>query len=594
MRRNSLALLAGSHLPLIDVPHLPIRDLPDAPASSPLAFLLWIARLQWATLCAGVAFGILWMLAQALLPYALGRAVDEAVGTDDIAALVQWSGVLLGLAVVNAGTGVMRHRFAVWNWVQAALTASQVVGHHVTRVGAALPTKLPTGEVVSTVASDAIRLGDTYDITARLAGAIVSYGVVAALLLNTSPTLGLLVLLGVPVTGALLALVVRPLQRAQQQQRDMAGRLATLGSDTVAGLRVLRGVGGEPVFLRRYTERSQQVRAAGVRVAGVQATLDALQVLLPGAFVVLVTWLGARLAVSGEITPGELVAFYGYASFLVLPLRTATEALQKMVRGHVAAQKVLAVTTVRPGVTEPNQPAPAPGPRPDLFDPTTGLSVRAGGLTAVVSGAPADGAELADRLGRMLDDPAQPPARLGGVPVTELPVAEVRRRVVVSDTDPRLFTGWLRSQLDPTGGRDEAVVRAALDVAAAGDVLDSLPNGLDDEVTERGRSFSGGQRQRLALARALLTEAETLVLVEPTSAVDAHTEARIADRLRLARDGRTTVVVSASPLLLDRADTVAFLDGGHLVAEGTHLDLLRRDDEVGTAYRNTVTRGEDT
>jgi ABC-type multidrug transport system fused ATPase/permease subunit len=163
---------------------------------------------------------------------------------------------------------------------------------------------------------------------------------------------------------------------------------------------------------------------------------------------------------------------------------------------------------------------------------------------------------------------------------------------VLTDPDPRLFTGGLRSQLDPDGSHDEATVRAALDAAAAADVLDALPKGLDDEVTERARSFSGGQRQRLALARALLTDAETLVLVEPTSAVDAHTEATIAARLRAQRAGRTTVVVTASPLLLDHADTVAFLADGRLVAEGTHRELLHADGMVGGAYRDTVTRGE--
>ena len=575
------------------MPQLPRPTLAPPATGSPTAFIWWIARLQWRTLLGGVAFGVAWMLAQALLPFALGRAIDAGVSGRDTRALLTWTAVLLGLAVAQAVAGILRHRMAVWNWVAAALTACQVVGHHVTRVGAALPTRLPTGEVVATVTNDAIRLGDTFDITARFAGAVVSYAVVAVLLLRASPLLGVVVLLGMPVLAALLTLVVRPLQRAQFSQREVAGRLTTLGSDTVTGLRVLRGVGGEQEFLRRYGTASQQVRAAGVRVAGVQATLDGLQVLLPGAFVVLVTWLGARLAIDGQISPGELVAFYGYAIFLVLPLRAATEMLQKFVRGHVAARRVLGVLAVRPGVVDPARPAPSPPPLPDLHDPSTGLVARAGAVTAVVSASPGESAGVAARLGRLLDDPAHPPAHLGGVPLDELAVDDVRRRVLVSDTTPHLFTGWLRGQLDPTGSRDEATVRAALEVAAAHDVLEALPKGLDDEVDERGRSFSGGQRQRLALARALLAEAESLVLVEPTSAVDAHTEAPIAARLRDARVGRTTVVVSTRPLLLDRADTVAFLAGGRLVAEGSHRDLLGRDDEVGVAYRATVTRGED-
>ncbi|MFZ5868913.1 MAG: ABC transporter transmembrane domain-containing protein, partial [Actinomycetota bacterium] len=487
---------------------LPRRDPGRPDTRSPGAYMLWLGRRQAGTITGGVVLGVVWMLAQALVPWALGNAVDAGIEIRDAAALLTWAAVLLGLSLVQAASGVARHRLAVSNWLQAALTSSQLVGHHVTHVGAAMPSRLPTGEVVSTVASDAVRLGDAYDVTARFAGAVVAYATVAVLLLRASVPLGLVVLVGVPVTAALLAFVVRPLQRRQHSHRDVAGRLTTLGSDTVAGLRVLRGVGGEGVFLSRYTERSQEVRRAGVAVAGVQSWLDALQVLLPGAFVALVTWLGARFTLAGTITPGELVSFYGYAAFLVVPLRTATEMLQKTIRAHVAAERILGVLTVRAAVRDPEQPAAEPPPASLLHDPTSGLTVRPGTFTALVSADPAAGAAVADRLGRFRDDDGHPPARLGGVPLTDLPVAAVRRRVVVADTDPRLFTGTLRSELDPWGRHRDDELLAAVEAAAATDVLEALPRGLDDEVTERGRSFSGGQRQRIALARNLLSDAE--------------------------------------------------------------------------------------
>ena len=129
-------------------------------------------------------------------------------------------------------------------------------------------------------------------------------------------------------------------------------------------------------------------------------------------------------------------------------------------------------------------------------------------------------------------------------------------------------------------------ISEALAVACALDVLAAGPDGLDGLVEERGRSYSGGQRQRLALTRALLAEREVLVLVEPTSAVDAHTEARIADRLRAHRAGRTTVVTTVSPLLLDAVDEVAFLVDGRVVATGSHTDLLDTD----PGYRAVVVR----
>ena len=403
------------------------------------------------------------------------------------------------------------------------------------------------------------------------------------MLLSASTLLGLVVLLGVPVLVGSLSLVIRPLQERQREQREQVGQLTALGADTVAGLRVLRGIGGERVFLDRYRRRSEAVRRAGVRVALPQSTLDSAQVLLPGIFIVIVTWLGARLAIDGQISPGELVAFYGYAAFLVIPLRTAAEAVDKVTRALVGAQRMLAILRIEPSVGEPEAPASEPGRGALLTDDRSGLVVEPGLLTCVVTPSADEGARIADRLGRFTDDGR---VTLGGVPLATLPVETIRRRVVVSETDPLLFSGPLREELDPWGRASDEQLVEAIAVANAEDVLDSLPEGLDGHMEERGRSFSGGQRQRLVLARALLANAEILVLVEPTSAVDAHTEARIARRLREARAGRTTVVMTGSPLVLDQADRVVFIAGERVAATGTHRELLASS----PAYRYAVTR----
>jgi ABC-type multidrug transport system fused ATPase/permease subunit len=212
--------------------------------------------------------------------------------------------------------------------------------------------------------------------------------------------------------------------------------------------------------------------------------------------------------------------------------------------------------------------------------------VEPGLLTALVSARPEESTALADRLGRFGEEDG---VMLGDVRLADLPTDVLRRRVVVSEADPVLFSGTLRTELDPWQRAGDDEILAAVSVANAEDVLEALPGGLDAEVDERGRSFSGGQRQRLVLARALLSRAETLVLVEPTSAVDAHTEARIARRLHEARAGRTTVVSTTSPLLLDQADRVVLVEGGRVVAQGRHRELLRERAD----YRDTVTRGED-
>jgi ABC-type multidrug transport system fused ATPase/permease subunit len=566
---------------------LPADD-PGAPDTrSPARLLLWVGRHQLLTIAAGIFFGIVWMVAQALVPYTIGRAIQVGIIEHDNRALGLWTLVLLGLGATQAFAGIMRHRFAVFNWLQASFRMAQVVAHHASRAGPAVRGRLSTGEVVATVSNDAMRAGGAFDITARLAGAVVSYIVVAFILLSSSVVLGLVVLLGVPLLVLLVGTVIKPLQARQAEQREEVGKLTALGADTAAGLRVLRGIGGEPEFLDRYRRRSQEVRLAGVRVALPQSTLDAAQVFVPGLFVVLVTWLGARFAVSGRIEPGELIAFYGYAAFLVIPLRTAAEAVDKVTRAYVGAGRMLEVLSVERDVVEPADPAQEPPAGVPLTDSRSGLVVEPGSFTCVVSADPDEAAAIADRLGRFGDGDS---VVLGDVELADLHTDAVRRRIVVSEADPVLFSGKLRSELDPWGrAADDDEILAAVGVADADDVLEALPEGLDTAVDERARSFSGGQRQRLVLTRALLSDAEILVLVEPTSAVDAHTEARIARRLHYARAGRTTVIVTTSPLMLDQADRVVLIEGGRVVAEGSHRELL----STNPAYRDTVTRGVD-
>ncbi len=547
-----------------------------------MRYLWWMAKGQRRTLSLGMFFGIVWMSSQAVMPFVIGRAIDRGVAAKDTEALLWYAGLLFAIGLIQAASGIIRHRFAVTNWLTAAYRTVQLVGRHAVHLGATLPRKVSTGEVVAIGTSDISHLGQVMDASARFAGAIVSFLLVSVILLQTSVTLGLVVLIGVPALMLLVGPLLAPLQRRSARQRELTGDLSNTANDIVGGLRVLRGIGGEQVFHDRYRRESQTTRRAGVEVAKLQSVLDALQVFLPGVFVVVVVWIGARYAVADRITAGELVAFYGYAAFLMIPLRTATEYANKFIRARVSASRVCRVLALTPEVTDPADPADLPPPGSVLYDARSGLRVRPGAVTAIVSDDPDESARLADRLGMCAPAPDDD-VTLGGVPLTAMARADVRRRIVVSDTGAALFSGRLGDRLDVngTGG-----LGLALDTASADDILDALPEGLDAIVNERGRSFSGGQRQRLVLVRALTADPEILILVEPTSAVDAHTEARIAARLRQHRAGRTTVVTSTSPLMLDAVDEVALLRDGRVVATGSHGELLR----TSADYRAVVTR----
>jgi ABC-type multidrug transport system ATPase subunit len=174
----------------------------------------------------------------------------------------------------------------------------------------------------------------------------------------------------------------------------------------------------------------------------------------------------------------------------------------------------------------------------------------------------------------------------GGVPLLDVPAARVRERVLVADNEADLFAGTLREVVAGAREHGDEEMAAAVEAAMAQDVVDALPDGLDSPIDAQGRNLSGGQRQRVRLVRALLADPEVLLAVEPTSALDAHTEAAVAARLRTAREGRTTLVAGTSPLLLDQADTVYYLRDGKVAAKGPHRALLR---EV-PGYRALVAR----
>ena len=568
---------------------LPLPDPGNPPLTSASAFLAWQARRQWGVLTVAIVLGIVTFLAQAVVPYAMGHALDEGLEQGLGRELLTWAGVMLAAGVVQVVASGFGHRYDVENWLRAAFSVSQLVGDKVSRSGDAVTEDIPTGEVVATVASDSGRIGEFFFNAARFIGSVVAYAAVAIIMLSTSLKLGIIVAVGLPVVAAVLGLLVKPLQARQTAQREASGRLTTLGADTVSGLRILRGIGGEAVFTDRYRAQSQRVRAAAVRVATTQSYLDALQVLLPGLFVALVLWLAAQQAITGEITPGQLVTFYGYAAFLTWPLQNLTQTLQISTRAVVSVRKVIKVLEVVPATATATASAPTPGAV--LHDVATGVTVEPGRIVALVSQDPDESAEVATRMGRFNDDAeASTPVLLGDTPLRDLDKAALRDRVVVAEATSHLFSGALRTELDVRDRASDDEIYAALVVSDAQDVLDSTPGGLTGELPEKGRSLSGGQRQRVALARALLTEAEHLILIEPTSAVDAHTEARIAERLVAARAGRSTLIVTASPLVLDHVDEVLVLRDDAVIARATHRELLMGVGEAHDHYRSIVGR----
>ena len=547
-------------------------------------YLWWLLTRQTHRAVAGALLGTTWMLLVTLTPYLLSRAIDDGLVPGDTAALTGWATALLGAGVLNAWVGTMRHRTMTRIRMDANFRTVKVVMGQATRLGAALPRRAGAGEVVTIGVSDVQQIAAALTVTGPGVGGAVAYVVVAVQLLAISPLLSAVVLLGVPLIALLVGPMLGRLQSAESAYRERQSALTARIGDLGGGLRVLNGLGGKELYSGNFRRESGRLRAEGYRVGAVTSWIQSFGVGLPTLFLAAVTWLGARMAAQGDISPGELVSVYGYVAVLVLPVSFFIDCSYQISRGLVVARRIVGFLALEPD-SRGDEALDAPGEPSTLRDPESGVEVAPGRLTALVGARPAETAAVVDRLGRL----AGSAATWGPVRLDDIPLHQIRGRILVADQEADLFAGTLREAVCGRGSphdTDDDAVGRALHTAVAQDIVDALPDGLDSALEAQGRNLSGGQRQRIRLVRALLADPEVLMAVDPTSALDAHTEAAVAERLRAARSGRTTVLTTTSPLVLERSDIVYHLSDGKVSAVGSHAGLLRDE----PAYRRLVIR----
>ncbi|MFE9825151.1 VC0807 family protein [Streptomyces sp. NPDC005791] len=546
----------------------------------PWSYLAWLVSRQRGRVALGAVLGSAWTVGLALSPYVLSRAIDSlAEGQQNV--VLGWTAVLLLVGGALAGLSIWRHRTMTRVRMDAALRTVSEVNAHGIRLGDTMARRALTGEVVAIGGGDAWTIGRSLTATGPGVGAVLAYVVIAVLLLRISVPLAVVVLAGVPV----LALVVGPatarLRTVGTPYREQQGRVTGRIVDIVAGLGVLNGLGGKAVYADRFRAESQRLLQHGYRVGRVTSVIQAVGLGLPTLFSAVVVWLAARLAVEGSITVGELVAVAGYAAVLAVPVASFIEGALDLSQALVAARRVTDFLDVRPDSTGTAVP---PG-RGDLIDEASGLRITPGTFAAVATAQHSEAVALVDRLGGF-----RPGATWAGQPTSEIDPAQLHEQVLVADNDAALFAGSLAQvvagRLDVADLGEAAILDALHTAAADDDVVRGLPEGLGSRIDSGGRNLSGGQRQRVRLARAAIADPTVLLAVDPTSALDAATEATIVDRLIHHRRGKTTLVTSTSALVLQGADEVHLFADGRVVASGTHTALL-----ANPAYAALVHRG---
>jgi putative ABC transport system ATP-binding protein len=526
---------------------------------------------------------------EALVPIIIGVVIDQAVGGGTVADLVVWIAVLgaaFAVLSISFTAGTRTGEYAVEQATHALRL--EVTARILHPRGAAGGGRLP-GDLVNVATGDAPRVGMVN--LALPLGVAACFGIVtgAVALLRMSVPLGLVVLIGAPVLLLAAHRLGKPLQRRSERQQDRAARAAGVAADLVAGVRVLKGIGADRTAADRYRTISRESLDATVRAAEARSWHDSALLGLTGVFLAVVALVGGRLAAAHQITVGELVAAVGLAQFLLGPLALIAWANGEFAQARASAVRIADVLATPQRTADGHETVPeriAGRLRLTAVDagPLRGLDldIAPGELVGIVTADQVAAGTLTALLGRFRDPEAGVVA-LDHRPLHTLDPDSLRTAVLVADHDADLFEGTLIGNVALDRATAEATA-AALTASTVDEVAGTMPDGTDGAVAERGRSLSGGQRQRVALARALAADTPVLVLHDPTTAVDAVTEQRIATGIRDLRRGRTTVLVTTSPGLLAVTDRVVFLADGAVRATGTHADLARTDDR----YRSAV------
>ncbi|MBM0227176.1 ABC transporter [Micromonospora sicca] len=552
-----------------------------------------------------------WLLVAALaataaslaVPLVVQRVVDGPVAGHDAAGLFRLGLLALLLGLAEAVLIFIRR------WTQSSSSVGMEAAiradiyAHLQRLPAGFHDRWQSGQLLSRITSDlsVIRRFLSFGLLFLILN-LVTYLAVVVLLVRLHPALGLLVAASAVPLFLISRRFARHYHAASRRMQDQQGDVATLVEETAQGLRTMRAYGRGPELAARFTGGARALHDTGIAKARLLARTSALLDLVPNLTLGVVLVAGTAAAARGALSIGELVAFVSLQLMLIWPVQSLGWIIANGQEAATAADRIQEVLDTRPTIVDAPHARTLdraqvrgrvrfegvsfhyPGCAPVLRE--VDLTVEPGETLALV-GATGCGKSTLLSLVPRLHDVTGGRITLDGHDLRDLRLASLRRLVGVAFEEPTLFSMSVWENLTlgrPAAGEEE--VRAALALAQAEFAYD-LPWGLATRAGEQGLSLSGGQRQRLALARAVLGRPALLVLDDPLSALDVHTEALVEAALRRVLRDTTALLVVHRPSTVALADRVALLDNGRIVAVGTHSELLA----TVPAYRAVLSAG---
>jgi ATP-binding cassette subfamily B protein len=562
----------------------------DAQRRAAWRFVRAIVRSQRAGVVGAALSGLLWQAGAVAAPLMVKNAVDRGVLQRDHGALLVWLGFLLAVGLLEMTAGAIRHVYAIRNRSRSDARVRDAIFAHALRLDASYHDRVGPGELMSRASSDSEHVARMMDSIGHTIGYVLTVVAVAIVLLVIDWQLALLVLIPLPLISLAGWVYSRRYHARTERLQESWGAAATLVEETIAGIRVVKGIGAGRPLAGEFRERSRAIVDRAIDIAKLDAVFMPTVEFLPLLGLLGVFWLGGRRVIAGDLTIGSFLAFNAYIAYLVWPLRVLGQRVTTLQKAVGASARIMEVLEAEPQLVEPRHPIKLEQPvRGDVrlagvrFGHEDGHSVLDGldlhvapGESLALVGPTGSGKSTIAGLLARLYDPDDGAVLLDGHNVRDLRLSDVRHAVALVFEETFLFTDTVKENIRfaRPDASDEDVERAARLAGAAGFIPD-LPDGYDTVLGERGFSLSGGQRQRVAIARAILADPAVLVLDDATSAVDATKEHEIRSALRTVMEGRTTLVIAHRPATIALADRVALLDGGRIVEQGTHGDLLR-------------------
>jgi ABC-type bacteriocin/lantibiotic exporter with double-glycine peptidase domain len=519
-------------------------------------------------------------LAEASMPVWLGMLVSQ-VAKHSVLGVMTLGWVLVVAVMVRVLASVTAHVLGTDTSITlSVLHREKITKHVISHRHVAQDADLSTGDFVEIADEDSDAIASGFDAVRSLFASLGVYTAAGVYLVSQSRVVGITILVAVPVMCLCLPVILNRLRTRLSLHRNAAGIVTSMAVDAASGQRVLKGVSGQSVFMRRFLEASSDMRERGLSVAGLRALIDGLRELIPAVLLLAVLAVSLLQWGNDALSVGQLVSFYGLATYLLQPVTSFIEACQNLMPALVGLDRENRV--LNSGASARSGVSPAPQ-AVCVMDPESGVTAYAGEYTVIASDSFDDMRIIASRLSGT-DEELK--GRLNGNSYSIYSETSIRATALLLDTDARVVSGTIKDILD--GGKNDMRRREALDVSVLGELADLCSGDvLDMEVTDSGRNLSGGQLQRLLLAKAIAADRSVLVLVDPTSAVDSVTEQEIIARVKADRRTRITVVATRSPAHIRAADTVYWIQDGKIKGHGTNAELMNNQ-----GYRDWMRRME--